>query len=254
MVDLKGKTFIVTGASGGIGKALTLGLARIGANLVLNARQAAPLSELAAQCESLKIRVSAVAGNAAQAAVASKLVAAALSIGNFYGFLHAAGVLHPGPYLWELSGRRFREVFEASVDASHQLMRFAVPELLKTGDGLMVFFGSGASERTVPGIAAYCAAKAAEEHLARQLAAEHPWLTTFVYRPGLVETRMQKQARNAKGGAADHLHQVFHGFKERGELISPEKSAEALINILMDSPRRFHGNIATWRDGTSSSE
>jgi NAD(P)-dependent dehydrogenase (short-subunit alcohol dehydrogenase family) len=249
MVDLKDKTFIITGASGGIGRALTLGLARIGVNLVLNARHAPPLTELAAQCGSFGIRVHAVAGNAAKAGVASELVGTAVAIGNFHGLLQVAGALQPGPFLWELSEEHFREVFDASVDASFQLVRFAVPELSKKGEGLIVFFGSGAAERPIPGIAAYCGAKAAEEHLARQLAAECPELTTFIYRPGTVETRMQQQARSAEGGAAEYLHQVFRGIKERGELISPETSAGALIKILTNSPRRFHGGIATWRDG-----
>lgn len=48
MDELKGKTFIVTGASMGIGRALALELARIGVNLVLNARSSSPLGEAAA--------------------------------------------------------------------------------------------------------------------------------------------------------------------------------------------------------------
>jgi NAD(P)-dependent dehydrogenase (short-subunit alcohol dehydrogenase family) len=251
MTTLAHKTLIITGASGGIGKPLALGLARMGVNLILNARHSTPLAELASRCQSFGIRVRPIPGDVAKADVASKLVAAAVAMGHFYGFLHVAGVLDPGPFLWELPEEQFREVFDASVGAGFQLARFAVPELMKEGDGVMVFFGSGAAEKLLPGIAAYCGAKAAEEHLARLLAAECSELTTFVYRPGTVETRMQQQARGAKGGAANLLHQMFQGFKERGELLSPEESAEALINILTSSPRRFHGKTATWRDGIS---
>ncbi len=94
-------------------------------------------------------------------------------------------------------------------------MRFSLPELLKTRAGLAVFFGSAAAELAVPGIAAYCVAKAAEEHLARQLAAEAPWITTFAYRPGIVDTDMQSEARKAQGGAAESLHREFRGYQER---------------------------------------
>jgi len=54
-------------------------------------------------------------------------------------------------------------------------------------------------------------------------------LTCFVFRPGVVDTRMQEQAR---GGAAKHLHQVFRPWKDRGELLTPEQSAAGLLRAL----------------------
>jgi NAD(P)-dependent dehydrogenase (short-subunit alcohol dehydrogenase family) len=249
MNELRGKTLIITGASRGIGRALALELAEAGVNLVLNARDAVLLNEVTGECRHLGTRAIALSGSAADSKTASKLVNAALDLGHFYGFIQVAGVLHPGPFLWELSEAYFREVLAANVTASYQMIRFAVPELMKGDSGLAVFFGSGAAEKSIPGIAAYCAAKAAEEHLARQLAAEAPQITTFIYRPGVVETRMQQQARISKGGASPELRQTFRGFKERGELLSPEEAAKALVTILMSNPRRFHGGMATWRHG-----
>jgi len=249
MDELRNKTLIITGASRGIGRALALELAEAGVSLVLNARDASLLSEVASECKNLGTRGVAVAGSAAEGATAAKLVDAARDLGDFHGFIQVAGVLHPGPFLWELSEAHFREVFAGNVMASYQMIRFAVPELLKRGDGLAVFIGSGAAEKSIPGIAAYCAAKAAEEHLVRQLAAEAPQITTFIYRPGVVETRMQQQARTSEGGASQELRQTFWGFKERGELLSPAEAAKALVNVLRSNPRRFQGGMATWRDG-----
>ena len=143
-----------------------------------------------------------VAGDASKAETVASMLEAARAIGNFQGFIHAAGLLHPGPYIWELSSGDFQAVFAANVMAGHQWIRYCLPDLLSKGEGLAVFFGSGAAEKTQPGIAAYCAAKAAEEHLARRLAAEAPSVTTLIYRPGIVETRMQVQARKSQGGAA----------------------------------------------------
>lgn len=251
MFDLHKKTIILTGASLGIGRALSFELAARGCNLVLNARHASPLLEVAADCRRLGAAAEWLAGDAAIPDHALRMVEAALRLGNFCGFIHAAGVLHPGPLLRELPELHFQEVLDASVTAGYQLVRAAVGHLQERGEGLAVFFGSGAAEINTPGIGAYCIAKAAEEHLARQLAAEAPTIVTFIYRPGVVETRMQQQARESKGGAAAAVQEKFWGFKNRGELITPEQTAKALVNILTTDPRKFHGKIATWRDGVA---
>ncbi len=244
MTRLSGKTLIVTGASLGIGRAVALELADIGVNLVLNARHEEPLTEAAEQCKAAGVRVRIVAGNAAEGEVAEAMVAQAPELGNFYGFIHAAGVLYPGPFLWELPPEHFREILDSHLVGAYQLIRLAVPELLRWGEGLAVFFGSGAAVSNLPGMGAYAVAKAAEENLARQLAAEAPEITSFIFRPDVTDTRMQGEAREAEGGAAENLHRIFRGYQERGELSSPEAQARELVQILMGDPRRYQGKIA----------
>lgn len=248
MSGLANETYIVTGASHGIGRALALELARRGAGLVLNGRDPDALAlAAAAAAESGGKDVAQVAGSAGKDAVARMLVETALANAGeeFAGVVHAAGVLRPGPHLWELPAGRFDEVFEASVAAVHRLARHAFPALLRRGRGVFVLFGSGAAEIVQPGIAAYCAAKAAEEHLARLLAMEAPSITTFAFRPGIVDTRMQEQAREATGGGAKRLQQVFLPWKARGELLDPMVPARALASILETDPRQFHGRVAS---------
>ncbi len=236
---------ILTGASQGIGRALAPMLASRGTHLVLNARGIGPLEEAAAECRLAApgIRVRTVAGDVADPAVARRLVAEAEELGSFSGLIHAAAVFEPGPCLWELEPERFQSIFASNVFGSYQLARFVVPALLAGHDGLMVFFGSGAAHKVQAGIAAYGAAKAAEEHLARHLAQEAPAITTFIFRPGIVDTRLQKQARESTGGAADQLHGIFRPWKEKGMLLTPGTSAARLVEILEDDPRRYHGEV-----------
>ncbi|GGM96303.1 dehydrogenase [Thermus composti] len=241
------KTLILTGASRGIGRALALELAKAGYDLVLNARSEGPLREVAQAVEALGAKAAHVAGSVGKGEVARALVERAEALGNFHGYIHNAGVLHPGPLLFELAEELFMEVLEANLLAGYQLARFAYPALRRKGEGLAVYVGSGAAETNLPGIGAYAVAKAAEEHLARQLAAEAPEVTCFVYRPGVVETAMQRQAREAQGSAAAVLHRVFRGYKEEGLLLTPEEAAKALVRLLSKA-RAFHGKIATWRD------
>lgn len=247
MTLLRNKTLVLTGASRGIGRALALELAGEGVHLVLGARSEERLRETGVQCRKLGVKAVGVCGDASSAKVARELVQVAVDFGDFYGFIHAAGVLAPGPAVWELNKTRFKEVMDASVTAAHQLIRHAVPALLWRGEGLAVFFGSGAAERTQPGIGAYCAAKAAEEHLARQLAVEAPPVTSVIWRPGIVETQMQVQARGSEGHSADQLKAVFQPWKDQDMLLTPEESARGLVDFLKGDPHKYTGKVADIR-------
>jgi NAD(P)-dependent dehydrogenase (short-subunit alcohol dehydrogenase family) len=243
-LDLRGKTLIVTGASRGIGHALALELARNRVNLVLNARNEVLLEEVAAAARERSVHVSTVVGDSALASNAKEMVKAAIGIGEFIGFIHNAGTLHPDPFLYELPEAVFEDVWRSHVLIGFEIARFSYPELRRRKNGLAVFLGSGAAEMNLEGTVAYCLSKVAEEHLARQLAAEAPEITCFVYRPTAVDTDMQKDVREAKGSGAWAVHRLSEQLKKQG-FHTPETVAGALVQIIQRDPRRFHGKIAT---------
>lgn len=249
---IKGKSLILTGASMGLGRALAVNLAAKGAKLVINARTKAQLEETRDMVTDGD-KPAIVAGDASQAATAKQLVEAALDLGDFGGFIHAAGMFHPGPALWELTDQQYDEVFAANTKAGWQLLRFAVPALMPKNQGLAVFLGSKAADLIQPGIAVYCTAKLALETLCRQLAAEAPWLTTFVYRPGLVDTRMQRQAREAEGGSAPPVRTMFGSWHEKGFLVSPEASAARLVDTITGDLTGVSGTIVDFAAKKKSS-
>lgn len=246
-MKLKGQTFIITGASRGIGEALAMEFARAGANVVLGARNKAALEAVREAVKELGVQAVAVAGSAADDGVAQQLVKAAKVIGNFAGFVHNAGILNAGPLVVELPETQYDQILESNLKGGYQLARYSYPNLQRQG-GVAVFLGSGAAQHNIPGMGIYGAAKAAEEYLARQLALEVPEVICFIYRPGIVETDMQRQLREAEGGGASALRPLFQGYKAQGRVLSPQQSARALVRILEGDPRRFHGQIATYND------
>lgn len=247
-MKLKGQTFIITGASRGIGEALALELAKTGANLVIGARNPKALEFVRDEVRGLGVRCESVAGSAADSRVAEALVQEALRLGNFVGFIHNAGVLNAGPLAYELIEAQYDEIMESNVKGGYQLARFAYPHLIKQPGSVAVFLGSGVAEHNIPGMGIYAIAKAAEEHLARQLAIEAPEVTCFTFRPGIVETEMQRQLREAQGSASETLRPLFRGYQSQGRVLSPEQSARALVRLLEGDPRRYHGKIASVHD------
>ena len=243
-----GQTLILTGASGGIGSAFALALAQKGLNLVLNARNRDALEAAANKCREAGVRAEVVAGPAQEEAVAGAMVKSALGLGRFAGFIHIAGVFHPGPFVWELSAEKAGEVWQASFSAGLSLARAAYPALLEEGRGLAVFLGSGAAERVQPGIGVYCASKAAEESLARQLAVETKTVCSLIFRPGIVETKMQKDARNAQGGASELVRPFYREWRDQGILFTPEECARRFMKILEGDLGRHHGQVIDARE------
>lgn len=249
--ELNDRVFIITGASRGIGKAVAIELARAGAHLAINAREEDRLAETARECEALGRKVRRVAADIAAPETARQLVEQATGLGDLFGFVHVAGVARPGPFLWELPDGGFQDIIAASLIGAYQLVRYAAPILRARESGIAVFVGSAAAEMTLPGLGAYCIAKSAEEQLARQLAAEAPSIISFAFRPGVVDTRMQAEAREAQGGAAHLLRRKFEGYQARGELKTPESVARALVRMMTNNPARFQGRVATWMSGES---
>src|SRR5438067_11028107 len=77
MPSLRGKTIAVTGASSGIGRAAAVELARRGANLVIAARRAELLENVAAECRALGVSCTPVAADVTNRDDCAKLIAAA---------------------------------------------------------------------------------------------------------------------------------------------------------------------------------
>lgn len=239
-MPLSDETWIVTGASRGIGAALATSFGHAGARLVLNARDADRLDAARSGMPDPE-RVRVVVGDIGQADTAVRIGAAADALGGPIGLVHNAAVAEPGPNVWELEPAAHDRVIGASLDGAVHLVRTLVPSMRDAGAGCLVFVGSGLAERNALGMGAYSLAKAAEEHLARQVALEAPELVSFVWRPGVVDTDMQAEARSAPPEVAA----MFEGFRDSGRLITPEQAAAHLLGLLAGDRAALSGTTVS---------
>ena len=186
---------IVTGASRGLGRALAEELAHHGWRLVVDARTAGPLEELAARLEAAGAVVRAVPGDVTDDGHRRRLVDEAAALGSLDLVVHNAGALGPSPLppLAELPIDALAPLMAVNVAAPLGLVQVALP-LLRRSRGTVVAVTSDAAVEAYGGWGAYGASKAALEQLHRVLAAEEPEVRVVVFDPGDMRTQMHQDA------------------------------------------------------------
>jgi NAD(P)-dependent dehydrogenase (short-subunit alcohol dehydrogenase family) len=186
---------IVTGASRGLGEVIAGVLAGRNYDLVIGARDGAPLGRVA---ESLAARGSGVVpvdGDVTDASVRARLVEAARELGGLDLLVNNASELGPIGPLMGLDVPRFGRIFPVNAGAPMALIQLAVP-LLTERRGLIVNITSDAAHGAYPGWGPYGASKAALELLTRTLAHElrDQGVSAVLVDPGEMRTRMHQDA------------------------------------------------------------
>ena len=189
--DIGGRVAIVTGASSGLGARFARVLAAAGARLVVTARRAGRLDELAAELpDTVVVAVDITAEDAAD-----DIMAAALDHhGRADILVNNAGMVTIAPAL-DFDPGRFRREIEVDLVAPYALARaFAAHVIGRSGTGAVVNIGSimgtvSGGKLRMPG---YAAAKGGLHNLTRELAAQ--WARKGVrvnaLAPGWFETEM----------------------------------------------------------------
>jgi NAD(P)-dependent dehydrogenase (short-subunit alcohol dehydrogenase family) len=184
-------TAIVTGASRGLGFALSDALARRGWRLVIDGRDAEALERAAARLRD-RTDVVALAGSVTDPWHRLALVDAARAPIDLV--VNNASTLGPSP-LPPLSAYpldQLDEVYRVNVLAPLALTQLALPRLAE--GGRIVNVTSDAAVEAYEGWGGYGSSKAALEQLTAVLAAENPGLRIYAVDPGDMNTRMQQEA------------------------------------------------------------
>ena len=181
-------TAIVTGASRGLGLALSKALAERGWRLVIDAREAGPLEAAAAELPD----VVALPGDVSDPSHRRALVEAA---GERIDLLvNNASLLGPSPQpaLADYPLDVLEAVYRVNVIAPLALIQLALPRL--SDDARIVNVTSDAAVEPYEGWGGYGSSKAALEQLTAILAAEHPARRVYAVDPGDMNTRMHQEA------------------------------------------------------------
>ncbi len=192
-------SYVITGASSGIGAAIANALSEAGRTLILNGRDRAALEAVATDVEQL--------GGKADVRPADlnddeQLHAFAAGLPERVGALiHSAGVALLGNQA-DLPVADLDLQYRVNVRAPFLLTQALLPKL-RASAGLVVFVNSGAGQSAKAGWGGYAASKFALRALADSLRDEEAGngvRVTSIY-PGRTATRMQREVREQEGGA-----------------------------------------------------
>lgn len=155
--DIGGKWSLVTGASRGIGRQVSLGLADYGCNVVLHSRDTAHTEALAAELAAKGVQVRQVAAELSDAAQVDALLPTLPPIDVLY---NNAAVMTPYRSDWtDVPATDFRTSFEVNVIALVRLCHGVLPGMVERGWGRIVNVTSGIQDQ--PELIAYSISKAA---------------------------------------------------------------------------------------------
>lgn len=203
--EFRGRVVLVTGAGSGIGRAVSLALARAGAEVILLGRTVPKLEGVHAEIariaqESGTPEASIVPLDLERALAADyEAVAAAIEqrYGRLDGLLHNAAILGTLTPIEQYDVPTFMRVMHVNVTAAFVLTQHLMPSLRKSRDAAVLFTSSGVGARGRAYWGAYAVSKFAVEGLTQVLAQETENTTPIrvnVIDPGRVRTTMRRQA------------------------------------------------------------
>jgi short-subunit dehydrogenase len=152
-MQIAGRTALLTGATGGLGRAIAKGLADAGATLVLSGRREADLLALAGSLPGADHRV--VVADLAEDGEAEHLAEAAAGV----DILVANAGLPGAGWLAEFTAEEVKRALRVNLEAPMLLARALFPEMLERGAGHLVFVSSLSGKSASPRTSIYNATK-----------------------------------------------------------------------------------------------
>ena len=229
---LEGRTAVITGAAGGIGRAIAVSLAHRGCNLALADIDETGLAGTAELVRGNGINVSRhrldVSDRSAVAAfpdiVADEHCGVDVLVNN-------AGVAVGGTFE-QVADEDFEWLFEINFWGVVRMTRAFLPLLRRSADAHIVNISSLFGLIAPPGQSAYCASKFAvrgfSESLRRELEAEGAKIAVTTVHPGGVNTAIADNARIPKGRDADQLARDRDTFK-KFLVMPPDRAGEIIV-------------------------
>lgn len=233
-MQLAGKAALISGAAGGICRAIAVAFAREGASVACGDIDAEAAAETARLVTAAGGRaLSQACDIVSEAATRDIANAAADTFGRLDILVHGAAPHDPSGTIVETTLANWQRVLDINLTGAFLLSRAALPHMIASGGGSIIFIASQLGRVGSAGRAAYCATKGALIQLARVMAIDHAAQNIRVntLSPGAVETQ---RTLNRYGSFAAANREI--GPKHLlGRLGRPDEIAPAAVYLASDA-------------------
>ena len=253
---LAGRVALVTGASKGIGRAIAVKLARMGARVAVNYRKdeegARRTLELVREAGSDGMIVGADVSRLGEVEEMARAIEG--SLGPVTVLVQNAGLGLAAPF-HATDERLWRKMVEVNLTGAFNVARVFSEHMVREGWGRIVFVSSVAGLLGLEPLSAYSAAKAGIIGLARTLAIElsrHNVLVNVVA-PGFVDTRMGRSYFELLSSilGEDLLERFLRERTLTGKLVRPEEVAEVVALLVNPVVENLTGQVIVIDSGSS---
>jgi 3-oxoacyl-[acyl-carrier protein] reductase len=200
-IDLSGKTALITGGGTGIGKAISIAMARCGANVAINySRSKMEAEQVAKEIKSTGGKAICIKSDITNEMQTIKLVS---QVVNEFGSLDILIANAGGPGIKvatsELSSAQWDEGMDLNCKGVFYCVKHSIPKLSRNGGRIIITSSISARSGAAPGMIAYAAAKGAINNMVRNWAKEFAvnGITVNAIAPGVIRTRIHEQGTPA---------------------------------------------------------
>jgi NAD(P)-dependent dehydrogenase (short-subunit alcohol dehydrogenase family) len=240
LFSLEGKTAVVTGGTSGIGRAMALGLADAGADVIATGRRQQQVDEAAAEIEARGRKSLRLASDVCDRGSLEKLLAAALEhFGKVDILVNCAGIIKRTPTL-DLAEEEWTNILNTNLTGTLRASQIFGKHMVERGYGRIINIASLNSFVALTEVAAYAASKAAVASLTRSLAVE--WskkgVTVNGIAPGVFRTDINAKLLDSTARGQELLMRTPMGrFGKTEELVG------AAVYLASDSASFVTGEI-----------
>ncbi|MGB1011434.1 MAG: SDR family NAD(P)-dependent oxidoreductase [Thiolinea sp.] len=245
------KTALLTGAGGGIGRAVALRLAAEGINLALADHNQEALNALSAELQEKGVEAQVFPGDLTDTIYTDALPQqVSEAMGSLDILINNAGLMRRGA-ITEASDEDFSLSMAVNVEAPFRLARAAIPLMAANGGGAIVNTASCWGVYPGPNHLVYCVTKAALASMTKCLGRDHAHQNIRVNAvcPNEVNTPMLRTGFEIRGLDPDEAVQTLNESVPLGHIAEPEEIADVIVFLASDASRYMCGSLVEVNGG-----